>query len=570
MYLSDEQLMLIEQVTYINPELAEAAGVDDFVSIENCKSLSEFLNQFDNDKLMKLDGSHEAIDGAVAEANEWAAVIRAIKNDPDLMSLQVSDAYSVQSGKTAAICFKDPEEPDKAIVAFRGTLDGDEWEDNVEGLNVADTESQKEALNYIEGLPYDDITVVGHSKGGNKAMYVTVCSDKVKRCVSMDGQGFSQEFIDKYSAEIQEKGGAIKNYSLRTDFVHILLFPVPGSSQIYCEGFGTESFAENHSPNSFFNYTQDGEGRWVLEYDGDNVKIYDGVSENSAMTYLHEFTCFILNVMPKDKQDEVIDYLGNILKLAMGEDGVSIEVDGVVYTKDDLMKYICSKPEIAAMVLAYLIKYVSIYNLTTEEIQELLRALGLGEIEIKAILVIIDNLTSPTGGTVEKIYAALGTSIGAVLIDKWLRNNADISLLEFLGMVTYSYANIGEVDEKSANANASVKAGKTRDFSKDIYDLLLSTISNFEANTFGDVSSWSNYASEEWYSSLGISIARNGINKYINRLTDINSTCKKRIETVFSNEWAIDNAAATKIQTLCEELGDSLKGLAKLAERLSI
>lgn len=37
---------------------------------------------------------------------------------------------------------------------------------------------------------YDSITVTGHSKGGNKAQYVTVLSDKVDRCISMDGQGF--------------------------------------------------------------------------------------------------------------------------------------------------------------------------------------------------------------------------------------------------------------------------------------------------------------------------------------------------------------------------------------------
>ena len=58
---------------------------------------------------------------------------------------------------------------------------------------------------YIENLPYDSITVAGHSKGGNKAQYVTVLSDKVDRCISMDGQGFSQEFIDKYYAEIQKE-----------------------------------------------------------------------------------------------------------------------------------------------------------------------------------------------------------------------------------------------------------------------------------------------------------------------------------------------------------------------------
>ena len=117
-----------------------------------------------------------------------------------------------------AICFNDPDDPEHAVVVFRGTSGKDEWIDNAIGLGVSDTERQKAALDYIENLPYDSITVAGHSKGGNKAQYVTVLSDKVDRCISMDGQGFSQEFIDKYYAEIQKKGHCIKNYYLEGDF----------------------------------------------------------------------------------------------------------------------------------------------------------------------------------------------------------------------------------------------------------------------------------------------------------------------------------------------------------------
>ena len=91
-----------------------------------------------------------------------------------------------------------------------------------------------EAADVVLG-PYDSITVTGHSKGGNKAQYVTVLSDKVDRCISMDGQRFSQEFLNQYYAEIEKKGGCIKNYFLDGDFVSILLFPVLGSDQICIE-----------------------------------------------------------------------------------------------------------------------------------------------------------------------------------------------------------------------------------------------------------------------------------------------------------------------------------------------
>ncbi|WP_346707746.1 Mbeg1-like protein [Massilistercora timonensis] len=160
-----------------------------------------------------------------------------------------------------AICFNDPDDPEHAVVVFRGTSGKDEWIDNAIGLGVSDTERQKAALDYIENLPYDSITVAGHSKGGNKAQYVTVLSDKVDRCISMDGQGFSQEFIDKYYAEIQKKGHCIKNYYLEGDFVSILMFPVPGSDQICIDGDDSVIGAENHAASSFYQFWQDEEGR---------------------------------------------------------------------------------------------------------------------------------------------------------------------------------------------------------------------------------------------------------------------------------------------------------------------
>ena len=44
---------------------------------------------------------------------------------------------------------------------------------------------------------YTDITVTGHSKGGNMSQYATVmCSGQVSKCISFDGQGFNKDFIE--------------------------------------------------------------------------------------------------------------------------------------------------------------------------------------------------------------------------------------------------------------------------------------------------------------------------------------------------------------------------------------
>lgn len=212
--------------------------------------------------------------------------------------------------------------------------------------------------------------MAGHSKGGNKAQYVTVLSDKVDRCISMDGQGFSQEFIDKYYAEIQKKGHCIKNYYLEGDFVSILMFSVPGSDQICIDGDDSVIGAENHAASSFYQFWQDEEGRWHIRCDADgNTALIPGTREDS-MVYLHEFTTFIINVMPEDERERAGDYIGHILALVFVPDA-HFDVDGKRYTPDDLVEYLLSDPDMLAKVLAYFIKYVETYNLSEDEIRSL-------------------------------------------------------------------------------------------------------------------------------------------------------------------------------------------------------
>ncbi len=112
------------------------------------------------------------------------------------MSLKITDINYEDSTGVSMICFYD-ENKKQAYAVFRGTGDF-EWEDNFKGGYLAVTPQQKKALDWINSLPYDNIIVSGHSKGGNKAQFVAYLSDKVSKCVSFDGQGFSKEFAKKH------------------------------------------------------------------------------------------------------------------------------------------------------------------------------------------------------------------------------------------------------------------------------------------------------------------------------------------------------------------------------------
>ena len=374
MYLTDEQLMLLEQLTYLTDDVADAAGV----LLGPYDSVEDLLQQFDEEALQKLEDSGKTFNYTGAE--KWAAIIRQIKNDADLYSLDIVD----KDDSVPALCFNDPDDPGHAVVVFEGTSGQDEWIDNAIGLGVSDTERQKDALDYIEDLPYDDITVAGHSKGGNKAQYVTILSDKIDRCVSMDGQGFSQEFLDKYYAEIQEKGHCIKNYYLDGDFVNILMFPVPGSDQICIAGDRSVVGPANHCPSSFYQFLRDEEGHWYIDSDENGDTILIPGTREEVMVYLHEFTTFIINVMPEDERERAGDYIGHILALAFVPDA-HLDVDGKVYTPDDLVEYLLSDPDMLSKVLAYFVRYVETYNPSEDEIRRLAEVFGmrelLGEIE---------------------------------------------------------------------------------------------------------------------------------------------------------------------------------------------
>ena len=152
MYLTDEQIMLLEQLTYLTDDVADAAGVllGPYDSVEN------LLQQFDDDALQRLeDPGNPDSTKDYAGGKKWAAIIRQIKSDPDLYSLDIVN----KDDSVPAICFNDPDDPEHAVVVFRGTSGKDEWIDNAIGLGVSDTERQKAALDYIENLPYDSITV---------------------------------------------------------------------------------------------------------------------------------------------------------------------------------------------------------------------------------------------------------------------------------------------------------------------------------------------------------------------------------------------------------------------------
>lgn len=207
--LSNSQLVLLDNLIYYDLRTPPGCNVGEFVR--------NLINS----------GSFDVYK---AENSEKYRILKLILKDPELCSLDIVNPYESTETKQFMSGFQDQE--GNSTIVFRGTCDDIQWNDNAEVIVVSDTMCQQEALDYVEGMHakygFDDITVSGHSKGGNNSQYVTILSPYVERCLSLDGNGFSNDFIEKYRDEISKNKDKITSISDENDAVCQLGISIAG------------------------------------------------------------------------------------------------------------------------------------------------------------------------------------------------------------------------------------------------------------------------------------------------------------------------------------------------------
>ena len=132
----------------------------------------------------------------------------------------------------------------QVYVVYRGTGTG-RWYDNGDGLSNISSEYQNAALRYFEDVLASldlsgdvKLIVTGHSKGGNLSQYVTLRSvygDRVRYCISFDGQGFSPEFLGSISkSRLSELSMKLYSVCGDNDYVNVLgKKVVPDGNTVY-------------------------------------------------------------------------------------------------------------------------------------------------------------------------------------------------------------------------------------------------------------------------------------------------------------------------------------------------
>jgi len=183
-------------------------------------------------------------------------------------------------------------------VVFQGTIGSEGWKDNVESLTTV-TPQQEAAYEYIQKQEevlkeYSNdsevhLTVSGHSKGGNLAMFSTIENEKdsssnivIDNCLSFDGEGFNADFVEENEEAINSCKTKITSINAYVDPVNLLLQDIAGEKyyvgvdymKLETDKRGNPKLNETddfkkfawdaHSPTTMYKKVCDDNGQWTL------------------------------------------------------------------------------------------------------------------------------------------------------------------------------------------------------------------------------------------------------------------------------------------------------------------
>lgn len=355
--LTTEQVLLLNNIMYMN----NGGPFPDIADYENA-TVGDYIQAIDTGKL-----SDNKEYTAYTTGGEWKDIIEAVKADETLCDVEIKSCYT--NSKDGQSVFFSNGQDNEAVVIYRGTGSG-EWKDNFLGGGPTDapdgvsTKLQQDALEWYQSLDldsYESVTVSGHSKGGNKAKYVTVMDDSVDRCLSFDGQGFSDEFINEYRDNIADRQYKIENHNVSGDYVNILLNDIGDTTFYEGYNYGDGRFLENHCPNTFMKFAEDGTFQMTETGQDREVQILD------------EFLNNYIRSLPETERAEAMEMFGVIAEQCMNtkSDRLAQELIQTLLDEDNTDE--------AAELLAYLVRYEQENPELADAVRNVLHEMGMDD-----------------------------------------------------------------------------------------------------------------------------------------------------------------------------------------------
>ncbi len=369
--------------------------------------------------------------GSFMTGRDWKNIIHAARSDEMLKSMIITETHVDAEGGGGRSAVFTNDDTNDAVVVFKGTEGKQEWSDNFNGGNHADTPYQENALTWYQetyrqnGLDRYEITVTGHSKGGNKAKYVSLLDHTVDHCVSVDGQGFSDKFMQKYADVIAARQSVIENHNIDYDYVNLLLNDV--GATIYYKGYdyGKGGFLENHCPNTFLNFDEDGTFTITVNPNG----------QAQEMKALDMFLNNTLRSLPDEKRTDMLVMINAIADSAFSIKGKSTtDVANMFLQLAADEKY----ADDLAYLLAYTIEYEQAHPEFAKQINHVLEAFGMEDAVqyIDIVDGVLNFKTEILGKSIDfdTIYSMLSSVAGKIPdwllrhISSWIHSEYGIEL----------------------------------------------------------------------------------------------------------------------------------------------
>ena len=350
MRLSVKQYLLLNNLMYLEPEDGPFPDLRDFIG----QRIGDYIGTIDV-SMIRDDGRPR-----MTTAEEWKNIILAIARDSLIRKMKIMTVHvdlSPDGGAGKSAVFLSPDTAEAAIV-FKGTelvAGSAQWKDNFYSGNLTDTPHQLRALEWYRDvwqnyhLNQYEVTVTGHSKGGNKAKYITVVDGTPDHCVSFDGEGFSDLFFSKYGFEIARHEDRIENHMVDYDYISPLLNDVGSCTYYYGNDYGIGGFTENHLANTFMRFGENGEFWIDVNEDG----------RPAEMLAFDEFAISYLRSLDDEERSKGLRMLNELLNSVLSVNG-AMSRNEIVQTFLEMAEDTDISRHIAYM-LAYLIRYEQKY-----------------------------------------------------------------------------------------------------------------------------------------------------------------------------------------------------------------
>ena len=255
---SDAEMMVASEISYLNiqKDMPVGKAVDQYLKYGKCINGKWVLNeQYKNDPELERQ-FQVAVE--IKELGEKYAHLGI-----DWRNWKIVDRCDDLDATGYYGCLIDKGDG-SAIIANRGTepygeqLKKDLIETDLGLLDAESTGQHDRAERYMEelyykyGEKYNSFGLTGHSLGGNLSQHMMIHApaemrDKIDRCLSLDGPGFSKEYIEKNRHLIEKVNDRMDHY--QWSFISSLLIPLPGVNPMIIEAHDGKGLIDRHSLN---------------------------------------------------------------------------------------------------------------------------------------------------------------------------------------------------------------------------------------------------------------------------------------------------------------------------------